>query len=49
MELWVVKGDGRHEPCDPQKLLLSLSKACKKRLVSLEAIVKTMEEIMPGL
>lgn len=49
VELRVVKRDGRHEPFDRQKLVLSLSKACEKRPVSLEAIEKTVEEIIHEL
>lgn len=49
VELRVVKRDGRHEPFDRKKLVLSLSKACEKRPVSLEAIEKTVEEIIHEL
>ncbi|MCX7868943.1 MAG: transcriptional regulator NrdR [Terrimicrobiaceae bacterium] len=49
VELRVVKRDGRHEPFDRQKLFLSLSKACEKRPVSLEAIEKAVEEIIQNL
>lgn len=49
VELRVVKRDGRHEAFDRQKLLTSLSKACEKRPVGLDAMERAVEEIVQAL
>ncbi len=45
----VIKKDGRRERYDRNKLLAGLKKACEKRPVSTETLVRTMDEIERGL
>jgi len=45
MELRVRKRDGRHEPFDRKKLLLSVSKACEKRPVSSDQMQQMVEDV----
>lgn len=49
MELRVRKRDGRHEPFDRKKLLLSVRKACEKRPVSTEQMEQMVEDVYQEL
>lgn len=41
----VIKKDGRREPFDREKLLNGLKKACEKRPVSIDTLLKVVSEI----
>jgi transcriptional repressor NrdR len=43
--LMVIKGDGRREEFDQDKLFMGLKKACTKRPVSMETLDRTVNEI----
>ena len=43
--LWVIKKDGTRVPYDHQKLLAGLQKACYKRPINIEAILKLAEDV----
>ena len=45
MHLWVIKKDGARQRFDSQKILSGMLRACEKRPVSLELLVKTAEDI----
>jgi transcriptional repressor NrdR len=49
VEIRVIKRDGRHEPFDRQKLMASITKACEKRPVGIEAVEAAVEEIIHDL
>ena len=48
-EIRVIKRDGRGEPLDRHKLTGGLLKACEKRPISIDAIEKSVEEIIQDL
>jgi len=48
-QIRVVKRDGRGEPLDRHKLTGGLLKACEKRPISIDAIEKSVEEIIQDL
>ncbi len=41
----VIKKDGRREPFDREKLLNGLKKACEKRPVSIDTLLRVVSEI----
>lgn len=49
IELRAIKRDGRHEPFDRHKLLNSISKACEKRPIGIEAMEKAVADIVAEL
>ena len=49
MVMHVIKRDGRREPFDRHKLIASLTKACEKRPVSIEAIERASDDIIAEL
>ena len=48
-DLRVLKRDGRYEAFDRKKLIAGIDKACEKRLVSREAIERTVNEMIDEL
>lgn len=49
LELRAIKRDGRHEAFDRHKLTTSITKACEKRPIGIEAIERAIEEIIHEL
>lgn len=45
----VIKRDGRSEPFDRHKLFNGIAKACEKRPIGIEALEKTVDEILLDL
>lgn len=43
--LMVVKKDGRREPFNREKILSGLTRACQKRPISMERLVKVVSEV----
>jgi len=49
LAMHVIKRDGRREPFDRHKLIASLTKACEKRPVGIEAIERASDDIIAEL